>query len=139
MGNVIETFYDYYFKHGLDKKEQKKFNKAATNTIKKQYGKGLSDEEQNMVQFLFGSSNRKEMNKLIQAHLHKRISAEQKEYFEKSVIETLRKFPDFEDLSGPLMVFFPFMKKHGEELKKKYFQYSINIFSKQQLLKWLVQ
>ena len=31
------------------------------------------------------------------------------------------------------------MKKHGEELKEKYFQYSINKFSKQQLLKWLVE
>ena len=51
--------------------EKKKFNKAATNTIKKQYGKGLSDEEQNAVQFLFVSSKRKEMNKLIQAHLYK--------------------------------------------------------------------
>ena len=37
------------------------------------------------------------------------------------------------------MDFFPFMKKHGEELKEKNFQYSINIFSKQQLLKWLVE
>ena len=139
VGNVIDTFYDYYFKHALNKREQKKFNKAATNAIKIQYGKGLSDEEQNTVEFLFESSYRKELNKLIQAHLHKRNSSEQKEFFEKSFYETLRKFPDFEDLSGPLMDFFPFMKKHGEELKEKYFPYRINKFSKQQLLKWLVE
>ena len=72
IGNVIETFYDYYFKHALNKREQKKFNKAATNAIKIQHGKGLSDEEQNTVEFLFESSYRKELNKLIQAHLHKR-------------------------------------------------------------------
>ena len=107
--------------------------------IKKQYGESLSDEEQNTVQFLFESSNRKEINKLIQAHLHKRTSAEQKEIFKKSFIESLRRFPDFEDLSSQLLDFFPFMKKHGKELKEKYFQYSINIFSKQQLLKWLVE
>ena len=84
VGNVIETFYDYYFKHALNKREQKKFNKAATNAIKIQYGKGLSDEEQNTVEFLFESSYRKELNKLIQAHLHKRDSSEQKDFFEKS-------------------------------------------------------
>ena len=139
VGNVIDTFYDYYFKHALNSREQKKFNKAATNTIKKQYGKVLSDKEQNAIQFLFESSNRKELNKLIQAHLHKRTSAEQKEFFEKSVIETLRKFPDFEVLSGPLMDFFPFLKKHGEELKKKSFPYTLNQFHKQQLLQWLVE
>ncbi len=139
VGNVIEKFYDYYFKQVLNTREQKKFNKAATNAIKKQFGKGLSDEEQNTVQFLFESSNREEMKKLIQAHLHKRASAEQKEIFEKTVIETLRRFPDFEDLSGPLMDFFPFLKKHGEELKEKYFPYRINKFSKQQLLKLLVE
>ena len=99
VGNVIDTFYDYYFKHALNKREQKKFNKAATNAIKIQYGKGLSDEEQNTVEFLFESSYRKELNKLIQAHLHNRDSSEQKEFFEKSINETLRKFPDFEDLS----------------------------------------
>ena len=42
VGNVIETFYDYYFKYALNTREQKKFKKAATNAIKKQYGKGLS-------------------------------------------------------------------------------------------------
>jgi len=139
VGNVIEKFYDYYFEHALNKREQKKFNKAVTNAIKKQFGKGLSDEEQNTVQYLFESINRKEMNKLIQAHLHKKTSAEQKEIFEISVIETLRRFPDFEDLSGPLMDFFPFLKKHGKELKEIYFPYRINKFSKQQLLKWLVE
>ena len=139
VGNVIETSYDYYFKHALNSREQNKFNKEATNAIKKQFAKGLSDEEQNMVQFLFQSSNRKEMNKLIQAHLNKRTSSEQKEIFEKSVIETVRRFPDFEDLSGPLMDFFPFLKKRGKELKKITFLYSEKKFNKQQLLKWLVE
>ncbi len=139
VGNVIETFYDYYFKYALNTREKIKFNKAATNAIKKKYGKGLSYEEKCTVQHLFESSNRIELNKLIQAHLYKRTSTEQKEFFEKSVIETLRKFPDFEDLSSPLMDFFPFLKKHGEEFHVKYFQKSINKFSKQQLLKWLVE
>ncbi len=139
VGNVIETFYDDYFKYALNTREQKKFNKAATNALKKQYGKGLSYEEKCTVQYLFESSNRKELNKLIQAHLYKRTSAEQKEFFEKSVIETLRKFPDFEALSSPLMDFFPFLKKYGKEFKVKYFQKSINKFNKQQLLKWLVE
>ncbi len=139
VGNVIETFYDYYFKHELNKREQNKFNKAATNTIKKKYGKELSYEEKETVQFLFESSIRKELNKLIQAHLYKRSPADQKEIFEKSVIETLRKFPDFEDLSSPLMDFFPFLKKHGEKVKDTYFQKSIYKFNKQKLLKWLVE
>ena len=139
VGNVIETFYDYYFKYALKTREQKKFNKAASNAINKEYGKGLSYEEKSTVKYLFESSNRKELNKLIQAHLNKRTSAAQKEIFEKSVIETLRKFPDFEDLSSPLMDFFPFLKKHGEDLKGKYFQKNILKFSKQQLLKWLVE
>jgi len=139
VGNVIDTFYDYYFKHTLNSIERKKFNKAATNAIKKQYRKVLPNEEQNKVQFLFESSNRKELNKLIQAHLHKKTSVEQKELFEKSVIETLRRFPDFEDLSGPIMDFFPFLKKHGEELEEKIFPHRINKFSKQQLLKWLIE
>ena len=39
VGNVIETFYDYYFKYALNTREQKKFNKAATNAINKKYGK----------------------------------------------------------------------------------------------------
>ena len=33
VGNVIETFYDYYFKYALNTREQKKFNKAATNCL----------------------------------------------------------------------------------------------------------
>ena len=81
VGNVIETFYDYYFKYALKTKEQKKFNKAATNAIKKQYKKGLSDEEKRSVQYFFESSNRKELNKLIQAHLNKKTSVDQKEIF----------------------------------------------------------
>ena len=78
VGNVIETFYDYYFNYALNTGEQKKFNKAATNALKKQYGNELSYEEKSMIQYLFESSNRKELNKLIQAHLNKRTSAEQK-------------------------------------------------------------
>ena len=139
VGNVIDTFYDYYFKHELSNREQNKFSKAATSAIKKQYGNCLSDDEKNTAQFLFESSNRKELNKLIQAHLHTKTSVEQKEIFEKSVIETLKKFPDFEDFSSQLMDFFPFMKMHGEELTEKIFPYRISKFNKKKLLKWLVE
>ena len=139
VGNVIEKFYDYYFMHALKKSDQKKFNIVATNAVKKQYSKGLSEEEKGKVKYLFEGSIRKEVNKLIQAHLHKRTSAEQKVIFENSVIETLRRFPDFENLAAPLMDFFPFLKKHGEELKEKIFPYRENKFGKQQLLKWLVE
>ena len=139
VGNVIETFYGYYFKNVLNKKEQKKFKNAAINAIKKQYGKWLSDEEQNSVEIIFENSNRRELNKLIHAHLQKKNCNEQKEIFEISIFKTLRRFPEFEDLSKPLMDFFPFLKKHGKEIKEKIFPFMVNQISRQTLLKWLVE
>ena len=98
----------------------------------------LNEEEQRVIEFIFASSYRKELRKLIQEHLQKRPAEEQQQFFQKSVIKTLNKFPDCEGLLEPLNNFFSFMKKDGGNLQREAFPYSLKQFSKEKILNWLV-
>ena len=106
IANVMESFYDDYYINGLTTQERLAVKKAAAGTLREQCSTGLSEEEQQVIELLFTSSYRKELRKLIQEHLQKRPTEEQKQFFQKSVISTLNKYPDCENFLEPLKNFF---------------------------------
>ena len=138
IANVIECFYEDYYRNGLKAEERTKIYKTAIQTLNEQCSGSLNEEEQRVIEFIFASSYRKELRKLIQEHLQKRPAEEQQQFFQKSVIKTLNKFPDCEELLEPLNNFFSFMKKDGGNLQREAFPYSLKQFSKEKILNWLV-
>ena len=138
IANVMESFYENYLRNALTAEERREFKLTATETLKQKCGTGLSEEEQRVIEFIFASSYRRELRKLIQDHLRQRPAEEQKRLFMSAVVTTLKKFPDCEDLLAPLNNFFSFIKKSGGDLHKKSFPYSLKQFNKEKVLNWLV-
>ena len=139
IANVMESFYDNYFRNALNAKEQIAIKKSSFEILKEKCGKGLNEEELRVIEFIFASSYRKELRKLIQLHLQNRPTEDQNGLFLRAVITTLKKFPDCEDLLPPLNNFFSFIKKNRGDLHKMSFPYSLQQFNKGKVLNWLVQ
>ncbi|MBC8258164.1 MAG: hypothetical protein H8E38_04035 [SAR324 cluster bacterium] len=139
VGNVIETFYLDYFNSGLKIEERLEIKKAATKILTERYNTGLSVEEQRVIEFIFASSFRKELRILILQHLQNRPAEEQKQFFQNSIISTLKKLPDCEDLLDPLCSFFSFIKKNDADFQENAFPFSLKQFSKEKVLDWLVE
>ena len=137
IANVMESFYEDYYINGLTTQERLVIKKAAAVTLREQCSTGLSEEEQQVIEFIFASSYRKELRKLIQEHLQKRTAEEQKQFFQKSVISTLNKYPDCENFLEPLKKFFSFLKIGGGDLQQKAFPYSLKQLGKEKVLNCL--
>ncbi|MDP6216200.1 MAG: hypothetical protein QF649_03195, partial [SAR324 cluster bacterium] len=131
IANVLESFYDQYFRYSLTAKERIEINKTAIATLKEKCSEGISEEELRVIDSIFASSYRRELRKLIQAHVQKRPAEEQRRFFLKAVITTLNSFPDCEDLLSPLNNFFPFIKNTGGDLERKGFPFSFKQFKKE--------
>ena len=139
IANVIESFYDHYFRNSLTAKERIEMKKAAIDSLKEKCCKGISEEEIRVIDSIFASSYRKELRKLIQDHLKKNPAEEQRRLFQEAVIMTLNTYPDCEDLLPPLNNFFSFIKNNAGDLHQKGFPFSFKQFNKEKVLKWLIQ
>jgi hypothetical protein len=139
VANVMESFYDNYFRISLTVKERVEIKNSSIEILREKYSKGLSEDELRVIDTIFASSYRRELRKLIQAHLQKRPAEEQRRFFLKAVITTLNVFPDCEDLLPPLNNFFSFIKNSASDLQQKGFPFSLKKFNKDIILKWLVQ
>ena len=139
IANVMESFYDNYFRTSLTSKERTELHNSAIETLKERSSIGLNEDEQGAIDTIFASSFRKELRNLIQVHLQNCPAEDQRNIFQKAVITTLNAFPDCEDLLSPLNNFFSFIKINAGDLQQKAFPFSLKNFNKDIILKWLVQ
>ncbi|MDB3918029.1 hypothetical protein N9357_06165, partial [bacterium] len=121
IANVMESFYDNYFRTSLTSKERTELHNSAIETLKERSSIGLNEDEQGAIDTIFASSFRKELRNLIQVHLQNCPAEDQRNIFQKAVITTLNAFPDCEDLLSPLNNFFSFIKINAGDLQQKAF------------------
>ncbi len=140
LSRIFARFYEEYYSRVLTAKERVEMKKAGRAVLLERFKEGISPEESKVIEFIFPSSYRRELHRLIQEHLQTQEADKQAEIFRDRIFAGMREFPDCEKLLEPARGFFSFLKNaSADELRSEAFLYSTRQLNKEIVQGWLVK